>query len=99
MLSVRLAAGTTRGLLASIVVVALVLSAPGVSFSPAAAEPEAPSEVRALWVLRSSLASRDSIALALPTDVANFRAGAEQICARPDAPDAPAVLALYRGWG
>ena len=62
MLSERLAAGTTRGLLALIVVVALVLSAPGVSSAPAAAEPDAPSEVRALWVLRTSLGSRDSIA-------------------------------------
>ena len=42
-------------------------------------------------------ATRDSIALALPTDAARFREGAERICAQPDSHDAQAVLALYRG--
>jgi uncharacterized lipoprotein YddW (UPF0748 family) len=62
MLLARLAPGTTRAILALVVAVVLVLSAPGGSSSPSAAEPEAPPEVRALWVLRTSLASPESIA-------------------------------------
>jgi uncharacterized lipoprotein YddW (UPF0748 family) len=59
---VRLAPRTARGLLALVAAVALVVSSPGMPSTSAAAEPEAPSEVRALWVLRSSLASPNSIA-------------------------------------
>jgi pimeloyl-ACP methyl ester carboxylesterase/DNA-binding SARP family transcriptional activator len=41
--------------------------------------------------------SRDSVALAIPTDVALFRHGAERVCRGPDSLEASAVLALYRG--
>jgi uncharacterized lipoprotein YddW (UPF0748 family) len=62
MLLVRLASGTARGVCALIAAVVLVLSAPGVPSTPSAAEPDAPAEVRALWVLRTSLGSPDNIA-------------------------------------
>src|SRR5258708_7944662 len=62
MLLARLAPGTTRAVLALVVAIVLVLSAPGGSSSPSAAEPDALPEVRALWVLRTSLASPESIA-------------------------------------
>lgn len=41
--------------------------------------------------------TRDSAALAIPTDVALFRDGVERVCRSPDVPDTGAVLALYRG--
>jgi pimeloyl-ACP methyl ester carboxylesterase/DNA-binding SARP family transcriptional activator len=41
-------------------------------------------------------ATRDDIALPVPTDVTLFRQGANRVCAVPEAPDAPTILALYR---
>jgi pimeloyl-ACP methyl ester carboxylesterase/DNA-binding SARP family transcriptional activator len=41
-------------------------------------------------------ASRDTVTLATRTDVAAFREGVTRILRQPDAPDAAAVLALYR---
>lgn len=41
-------------------------------------------------------ATRDDIALPVPTDVALFRQGADRVCTSPEAPDAPGILGLYR---
>jgi pimeloyl-ACP methyl ester carboxylesterase/DNA-binding SARP family transcriptional activator len=41
-------------------------------------------------------ATRERLALALPTDVGRFRQGAERLCSHPDDPEAGAILALYR---
>jgi uncharacterized lipoprotein YddW (UPF0748 family) len=60
MLLVRLAPRTARGLLALAAAVAVLVSSTE-GPSATAAEPESPSEVRALWVLRTSLASPESI--------------------------------------
>ncbi len=62
MLLARLAPRTARGLLALVAAAAVVVSSPGMPSTTAAAEPDSPSEVRALWVLRTSLASPESIA-------------------------------------
>ena len=62
MLLARLAPRTARGLLALVAAAAVVVSSPGMPSATAAAEPDSPSEVRALWVLRTSLASPESIA-------------------------------------
>jgi uncharacterized lipoprotein YddW (UPF0748 family) len=59
MLLLRLATSTARGLVAFVAAGLLVLSSPGAHSSPSAAEA---GEVRALWVLRTSLASSESIA-------------------------------------
>jgi len=45
---------------------------------------------------RSLRATRDNLALSIPTDVAMFRRSAEVICQRPGTPGAPQRLALYR---
>ena len=62
MLLARLAPRTARGLLALVAAAAVVVSSLGMPSTTAAAEPDSPSEVRALWVLRTSLASPESIA-------------------------------------
>jgi uncharacterized lipoprotein YddW (UPF0748 family) len=62
MLLVRLAPRTARGLLALVAAAAVVGSSPVVPSISAAAEPDPSNEVRALWVLRTSLASPESIA-------------------------------------
>ena len=62
MLLARLAPRTARGLLALVAAAAVVVSSPGMPSTTASAEPDSPSEVRALWVLRTSLASPESIA-------------------------------------
>jgi uncharacterized lipoprotein YddW (UPF0748 family) len=62
MLLPRLATGTAGGLVPFVVGILLLLSSPAVPASPPAAQPDAPGEVRALWVLRTSLASAESIA-------------------------------------
>lgn len=41
-------------------------------------------------------ATRDRLALAIPTDVGRFRQDAERLCRQPDDPAASAILALYR---
>jgi pimeloyl-ACP methyl ester carboxylesterase/DNA-binding SARP family transcriptional activator len=41
-------------------------------------------------------ATRDDIALSVPTDVTSFRQGADRVCASPEVPDAPGILGLYR---
>jgi pimeloyl-ACP methyl ester carboxylesterase/DNA-binding SARP family transcriptional activator len=49
-------------------------------------------------ILTDSLhATRDMVGLVIPTDVSLFRAGAKRVIQCPDAPDACAVLDLYRG--
>lgn len=70
---------------------------------PAAADPRAAlrwhlSHLRAgVPDVAGALATtRDAVSLAIPTDVARFRAGAERIIQTPTA-DASAILALYRG--
>ena len=42
-------------------------------------------------------ATRDTVALAIPTDVPRFRRGADRVGRCPDADDASAILGLYRG--
>ena len=42
-------------------------------------------------------ATRDGVALVIPTDVALFRAGMHFVIRRPETPGAAGVLALYRG--
>lgn len=42
-------------------------------------------------------ATRDTVSLAIPTDVDLFQRGAELVCRCPDIPDAEAICALYRG--
>jgi uncharacterized lipoprotein YddW (UPF0748 family) len=61
MLFVRLTPHTARGLVAFILSAALFLSARGTPAVSAGAEPNTPTEVRALWVLRTSLTSAESI--------------------------------------
>src|SRR3954466_11097699 len=58
----RLAPRTARGLLALVAAAAGMVSPPGTPSTTAAAEPDSPTEVRALWGLRPSLASPESIA-------------------------------------
>src|SRR4051794_32968608 len=61
MLLTRWLRRSVRATVALLFVVAVLLSVPGAASSPSP-EPESVSEVRALWVLRSSLASPASIA-------------------------------------
>jgi uncharacterized lipoprotein YddW (UPF0748 family) len=62
MLQVRVATPRRRGWLSAAIAAALLLSAPAARSSPSAAQPAAIPEVRALWVLRTSLSSPASIA-------------------------------------
>jgi pimeloyl-ACP methyl ester carboxylesterase/DNA-binding SARP family transcriptional activator len=48
-------------------------------------------------VSRSLRATRDRLALSIPTDVAAFRRSARLICQRPETPGAARALRLYRG--
>jgi pimeloyl-ACP methyl ester carboxylesterase/DNA-binding SARP family transcriptional activator len=48
------------------------------------------------FVTRHLQATRDGVALAIPTDVALFRRSAPVICQRPETPGATRALALYR---
>ena len=48
------------------------------------------------WLSRPLRATRDSLALSIPTDVAVFRRSAQVICRRPGTPGAARALGLYR---
>jgi pimeloyl-ACP methyl ester carboxylesterase/DNA-binding SARP family transcriptional activator len=49
------------------------------------------------FVARRLRATRDVVALSIPTDVALFRAGMQVVSRRPETPGAARALALYRG--